>query len=60
MPRKSVHSVSLSEDRRTVSLQIATDTLSLSVDLDSTDVDMLIDALAEMRNQMAKLPDPSS
>jgi len=60
MAHKVTHGISLSEDRRTVALQIATDTLVLSANLDLTDVDMLIDALIEIREQMAPLPrDPS-
>jgi hypothetical protein len=59
MPYKVSHGVSLAEDRLTVVLQIATDTLSLSVDLDTADVDILIDALTEMRRQMVAGP-PSS
>ncbi len=56
MRDRVTHAISLSEDRSTVALQIATETLALSVNLDLTDVDMLIDMLVEMRAQMANLP----
>jgi hypothetical protein len=52
MPEKISYGVSLSEDGDTVSLRIAMDTRSLSAVLDVADVDLLIDALTELRERM--------
>jgi hypothetical protein len=48
------HGVSLSEDKRTVTLLIARNDEALSVDLGFADVDLLIDALTEMREHILR------
>ena len=54
MTDKVTHSVSLSKDKRVVTLLIAWNDETLSVDLGFADVDLLIDALTEMREHMLK------
>jgi hypothetical protein len=46
------HGVSLAEDKRTVRLELRCDGQTMWDDLAPEDVDLLIDALREMREQM--------
>jgi hypothetical protein len=48
----TTHGVSLAEDRRTVRLELRRDSQTLWDDLAPEDVDLLIDALREMREKM--------
>ena len=48
------HDVSLSEDRRTIRMQIIRNEQPVWVDLGPADADLLIDALTEMREHMVE------
>ena len=47
------HGVRLAEDRKSVTLHITEDKQTLTAKLDLTDLDLLIDTLAELREQIA-------
>jgi hypothetical protein len=50
----TTHSVGLSEDKQTVRMEITREGQALSVDLGIADVDLLIDAVSEMRGHMVE------
>jgi hypothetical protein len=52
MANALTHAVSLSEDRQTIRMQIIRNEQPVWVDLGPADVDLLIDALTEMREHM--------
>ena len=48
----TIHSFKMSDDKRTVVMELLRDAVSLAVNLNGLDLDLFIDALIEFRDQI--------